>query len=875
MLTLHLSDALLLPAQETLLRLMRCEGDPQPKLVYLHHHIYEGTGARPERQQIPVAWSAEGTVGEAIVTLPEPGNYAITLDEAALNVCRQPVTDVDPPAPRSPYRYLACVGSDSLVIRHMVAATSNPYSELIHGYRGAVDYFMLNLSSPRYDYPAFEREFGDTVAPMIHPTSLQRDFPDLKLDNANWRAYSDEVIRRLLRFVKQRWEELGYRPLTTLGTYTPSPGLVRVCRELEIRTITQQCPGQYWIDGGWELANPGMPDIPYFMSNTDVRRPQSPQADAVFAAAQCQFVAPTCYRYWLENVLDSSCLQREDRAQENGVVPWRAIDLLDAFVNGSRATGGPDILNVGVEGGESLWALSISRINRALIQRSLTHAQRGGGRVVLGTSDAVRQFALRNGGESWPPARLSVVPDVLAGGDFSRKPIIETTVATADHPLFRADFTMRSPLPLAIWPRTGKRADVAFPGVGPAVPFSDLADGWPTGCVPEAVGISDVQVRWRESGGGAEVEVTFTSRETWDAFPVLLWNPPVLPYPLDGADGELRWMSARPQGGRCEAILLHSAIRQPGETTWKVFLPGVPSAPREHDVVEISNELTLAHMPASLESERHAYLVKTKQGISEVKITGGVDRVETHEGEESEPDRPFTLTNESPYLRVWIKTGEAFAVEAQFSPQPSARPFSVEEDTEKLHDWVRRNVLSPNERLIFSLACFRKCQIGTWTHPMQEDYLAIAEDGLRYDADCLDYGKTWEPGHTAWTSPWMLRLSLYGTDALKGKKARIHLHAYDHDHGLKRNFLVKGNKRAIVRGDNQGGAQWGIPEGPEARFSPQSVFSFDADESMLSEGKIAIALEPVLQMPVKDWIKDRAFSLLLNDVWVTVEDCKG
>ncbi len=239
---------------------------------------------------------------------------------------------------------------------------------------------------------------------------------------------------------------------------------MRVCQELGIGTITQQCPGQYWIDGGWELANPGMPDIPYFMSEKDVRRPQAPSSDGVLAAAQCQFVAPTSYRYWLENVLDSSCFQREERAQENGVVPWRAIDLLDAFVNGSRATGGPDVLNIGIEGGETLWAQSISRINRALIQRSITHAQRGGGRVVFGTSEAVRQFAVRHGGEFWPPSRLSIVPDIFAGRDFSRKPIIESTVATADLPVFRADFTERSPLPLAIWPRTGVRADLAYPG---------------------------------------------------------------------------------------------------------------------------------------------------------------------------------------------------------------------------------------------------------------------------------------------------------------------------------------------------------------------------------------------------------------------------
>ena len=324
----------------------------------------------------------DGLVGEATVTLPEPGNYAITVEKDNLEVCRKPVTAEDPTSPVSAYRYLACVGPDSLVIRHMVAATSNPFSALIHGYRAAVDYFMLGLERPAHDYPLFERQYGDTVAPMIHPIDLQADFPDLNLENANWRVYPDDVIRRLLLFVKERWEKAGYCELKTLGTYTPSPGLVRVCQELGIGTITQQCPGQYWIDGGWELANPGMPDIPYFMSEKDVRRPQAPSFDGVLAAAQCQFVAPTSYRYWLENVLDSSCFQREERAQENGVVPWRAIDLLDAFVNGSRATGGPDVLNVGIEGGETLWAQSISRINRALIQRSITHAQRGGGRVV-------------------------------------------------------------------------------------------------------------------------------------------------------------------------------------------------------------------------------------------------------------------------------------------------------------------------------------------------------------------------------------------------------------------------------------------------------------------------------------------------------------
>lgn len=864
---IHLSDSLLLPNKEALLRLTRANGDPRPKQVWLHHHIYEGRGRKPECQPLPVQWAAHGMVGEATVTLPEPGNYAITIEKDNLEVCRKPVTAEDPTSPVSAYRYLACVGPDSLVIRHMVAATSNPFSALIHGYRAAVDYFMLGLERPAHDYPLFERQYGDTVAPMIHPIDLQADFPDLNLENANWRVYSDDVIRRLLLFVKERWERAGYCELKTLGTYTPSPGLVRVCQELGIGTITQQCPGQYWIDGGWELANPGMPDIPYFMSEKDVRRPQAPSFDGVLAAAQCQFVAPTSYRYWLENVLDSSCFQREERAQENGVVPWRAIDLLDAFVNGSRATGGPDVLNIGIEGGETLWAQSISRINRALIQRSITHAQRGGGRVVFGTSEAVRQFAVRHGGESWPPSRLSIVPDIFAGRDFSRKPIIESTVATADLPVFRADFTERSPLPLAIWPRTGERAALAYPGEKPAVPFSDVRGGWPTECVPHEMGVSKERVRWRSVSGGAEVEVKFTSSKKWDSFPLLLWQPPILPAQLDGETEEgLRWMSARPQGGQVEAIMIYGAIRQSGQTTWKAFIPGKPAAAREQDVVEVTPELKLSRMPKSFETERHAYLVKTKPGTSEVKITAGVSRVETHEGVETGPDGIFTLTNESPYLRLWLKrTGEVKA-RSRFMPQRGGKRFSVEKDTEKLHDWVRSTVLRPKERLVFSLACFRKCTEGTWTHPMQEDYLSIAEDGLRYDADRLDYGQAWEPGHTAWVCPWDLGLSLYGTDALKGRKARIHLHAYDYTPGLNRNFLVAANNQLV-----RGFSRWVIPEGPEARFSPQSVFSFDVDDALIAAGRIAITLAPVMRLPVKDWIKEKAFSLMLSDVWVSVE----
>jgi hypothetical protein len=864
---IHLSDTLLLPDQEALLRLTRADGDPQPKQVWLHHHIYEGRGSKPECRPLSVRWAADGTVGEATLTLPDPGNYAITIGKDNLEVCRKPVTTEDPTSPVSAYRYLACIGPDSLVIRHMVAATSNPFSALIHGYRAAVDYFMLGLGQPAHDYPFFERHYGDTVAPIIHPPNLQAAFPDLSLENSNWRVYPDDVIRRLVLYVKQRWEQIGYRPLTILGTYTPSPGLIRACRELGIHTITQQCPGQYWIDGGWELANPGMPDIPYFMSEEDVRRPQAPSPEGVLAAAQCQFVAPTCYRYWLENVLDSSCFQREERANENGAVPWRAIDLLDAFVNGSRATGGPDVLNIGVEGGESLWAHSILRINRALIQRSITQAQRGGGRIVFGTSEAVRQFAIRNGGATWPPARLSIVPDVFAGRDFSRKPLIESNVATADLPAFRADFTERSSLPLAIWPRTGSRASLAYPGAKPAVPFSDVRDGWPTGCVPYEMGVSKARVRWRSVRGGSEVEVKFTSASQWDYFPVLLWQPPVLPTQLDGETEEgLRWMSSRPWDGRVDAIMIFGPIRRPGQTTWKAFIPGKPAAAREEDVVDLTPELKLARMPKSFEVERHAYLIKTKAGTLDVKITAGVSRVETHEGAQSGPEGSFTLTNESPYLRLWLKRTGTVKARSRFTPQREVKRFSVEKDTARLHEWVRSKVLRPDERLVFSLACFRKCTAGTWTHPLQEDYLAIAEDGMHYEADRLDYGQAWAAGHTAWVCPWALGFSLHGADALKGRQARIHLHAYDYAPGLNRNFLVAANNQLV-----RGFSQWVIPEGPEARFSPQSVFSFDVDDALIAAGRIAITLGPVMRLPVRDWIKDKAFSLLLSDVWVSVE----
>src|ERR1019366_5115602 len=302
-----------------------------------------------------------------------------------LAICRRPVGNRDPEPPRTPYRNLACVGPESTLIRHMVADSSQPFSGLIHGYRANVDYFMLPLSKPRYDYARFERAFGDTVSPAVHPDSLQPFFPELWLSDANWRAYPDDIVRRLLVFVKERWQTLGYRPLTILGTYTTSTGLVRMCKEVGIHTLTNQAPDHYFRDGGWDIANPGMPDIPYFMSETDFRCPEAPSPNGVFAAAQGQFLAPISYRYWTDYLLDSSCFQREDRSFENGVIPWRAIDLLDAFVNGSRAVGGPDVINVGIEGGETMWARSILRINRALIQRSLTLAQHGQGRIVLGT----------------------------------------------------------------------------------------------------------------------------------------------------------------------------------------------------------------------------------------------------------------------------------------------------------------------------------------------------------------------------------------------------------------------------------------------------------------------------------------------------------
>jgi hypothetical protein len=49
------------------------------------------------------------------------------------------------------------------------------------------------------------------------------------------------------------------------------------------------------------------------------------------------------------------------------------------------------------------------------------------------------------------------------------------------------------------------------------------------------------------------------------------------------------------------------------------------------------------------------------------------------------------------------------------------------------------------------------------------------------------------------------------------------------------------------------------------------VFSFDVDDALIAAGRIAITLGPVMRLPVKDWIKEKAFSLMLSDVWVSVE----
>lgn len=425
----------------------------------------------------------------------------------------------------------------------------------------------------------------------------------------------------------------------------------------------------------------------------------------------------------------------------------------------------------------------------------------------------------------------------------------------------------RSPFPLALWPRTGARRAQSFPGVGPTVPFSDVPHGWPGHCVPQPMGMSDARIRWRDARGGAEVEVRFTSRATWDAFPILLWQPPILPSQLDGSRDGVQWMSARPQRGRVEGILLVGAIRQTGRTTWKVFIPGKPAAAREQDVVELTRELTLVHMPASLEPVRHGYLVKTRRGTADVRITGGVTKVETHGGEAAMPKRSFALTNESPYLRVWLKRGALVRVRAKFTPRRAAKNFSLEKDTEQLHDWVRHSVLLPTERLVFSLGCFRKCMEGTWGHPVQEDHVSITREGLGYETHEVDFGQAWAPGHTTWVQPWRLSLILLHTDGLKGKMARIHLHAYDYVPGLNRTFVVTANDRLP-----NGFSQWLIPEGPAARFSPQSVCSFSATDALLAEGKVKISLNSVLRHPVNDWVKDRAFSLLLADVWVSVRE---
>lgn len=765
----------------------------------------------------------------------------------------------------------------------------------------------INMARAPLQQKALRRiaDAGGLCAPNIYPGWL-----DASLTDSNWWKYPEDQCVALLAEAARRYESLDLGPLRAVNTYTPGNSFVSACRRSGIGYILGFCAPTVIEDGGWEIAHYGSPLSPYFVSSEDFRKPEPPRrADRVLISSMELRNPMVCLNHWSEGPWCPLNAQAADRWLEPTADPLPFLQIAEDWLKESELAGRPLFFHLNLQ---YFFAERCYEHNRRALE--WLAEQRDKGRLEVGSlQDWARRLETSGGflpqttywrGEMMGfhvGHRPGCFPDVIVDESLDGQVIWQ-------HP---------KPLPERFYDYRQRWSYPAFQ---------------PDGNAPESTEFGDVTVRnsARKEGTKCVVDVEILNPGTPRRMPIALWDA-LAGYagPFEVLEVNDGWtVKVVPHPGGSGGALIAEGEISPGTTTMSITVraesPTTAVASRRWGTLVAAQTFWRQGRP-------YTYLAAqtTEAFCLEATLCGKAHAGEpvileslcglNHRREVLNSGR-FALSFDGSRLACWHRVWGVAADEIEL--------IGVDETEERLRRETARRVaqisggvVTPDgpgyqlfgnirdrsrwDREVGRLAGEKEITTAnTWFAGQRPDFgetVIEAHPGaylprgsitkvLGHEFDsvrtapgyefrelCADYPQGWDWGVSAWVQWRQLRVALEGLKADAGTY-HLHLHAFDPEardicqrvHFFNPSASPAPAESPIHRAELCGSAEWLLPKGISARWSPSALYSIEIPRTCLDWPSVGVWIAPLEKKRLYDWIAEDGAPGLLSHLWLTV-----
>ena len=871
--------------------------------LHVAPHALGADGAQPARASFD--WKKNGAdwTGKASYTPTAVGHYLATL-----------LQDGKPVAGRY---FAAITGSEAVACAWVngLSPGKDDYGDVVRPHHLPFDYHVdIDIDNPQKDFLRTLRElelrFGQTPVPRLRANLFGcRDRFSL------WEFSEAETIAGIEK-LKAAYRDAGLGPIRNVNIHWCMGNVtMRAIRKCGIPIMSALVTNFEMRDGeSREIAN-GSPLRPYWVHRDDFRKAGRAGGRDPLICTPFSVTIPTeFYRGNVDAHWAPDIALVWDRSVESGDEALRSMEVLDMLCDHNR-TGSPYVIPIAIQ---NFGPPAVYEYNRNTLRYAIEKA--AGGKLFFANSLALYDYMSRY--ERRTPRTVGYIRDFMIGSHLIDKPICHPDVIQVEDSRYHAAWEDGKALPEYLF-------DYTKPW---RYPDSDFLDHAKHGPRPETLSGIRVTVSTETRDGGARVQIRIASSRAVDRLPVAVWRLPVTPRRATSLDRKLDLQAVRTPLLETPHLLVSGPVRT-GSNRWTVDISG-PPAPETNDrsdhhgivgfqTVSRPGRTPYTYVFARLRVDLPLRLRVPSGRRVRAETYGGGDFGATDEGLLS-----LDLKWPRPFARIWGATADQITVDngAELDERcrdhledvldrypvpgrqaagrrllrridgalrPAARYKALAEVPEAVRShqnryidvsgarsvrdvrrWFRR-VARPgrSESVLLEAHAYARGHIGgPWRDRADLANVIRAERGIGFDVPMYDYAVCYEPGHRSWQMGRAFTLRFSGLDQYARREVTVFLHAYDYDR-LGRSYSIRASHPDVLDGHQAilMDTTWLLPQGPEGRDDPASLFAVRVPPDYLCRPFFNLAVREQYDQKNIDFRKQVPYSVAVSDVWVTVK----
>ena len=815
-------------------------------------------------------------------------------------------------------RYFAAIRGNEAVACTWLNGMSpgkDDYGDVVRPHHLPFDYHVdIDIDNPQRDFLRTLREvelrYGQTPVPRLRANLFgSRDRFSL------WEFSEAETMAGIEK-LKAAYRDAGLGPIRNVNIHWCMGNVtMRAIRKCGIPIMSGLVANYEMRDGeSREIAN-GSPLRPYWVHRDDFRKAGRAGGRDPLVCIPFSVTIPTeFYRGNVDAHWAPDIALVWDRSIESGDEALRSMEVLDMLCDHNR-TASPFVIPIGIQ---NFGPPAVYEYNRNTLRYAIEKA--AAGKLFFANSLALYDYMTRY--ERRTPRTIGYIRDFMIGSHLIDKPICHPDVIQIEDSKYHAAWEDGKPLPEYLFDYTKKWS----------YPDSDFLDYTKHGPRPEKLNGIRATVSTETRDGGVRAQIQITASRAVDRLPVALWRLPVTPRQTSSRNRKLELSAVRTPMLATPHLLVCGPVRK-GSNRWTVDITG-PPAPRASDRSDYHGIVGFQTVPRPGRT-LYTYVFSRLRVdlLLRLRVPAGRRvRAETYGGGDFSPTEEGLLSLDlkwpRPFARIWGATADEITVDngdeldgrcrdhladvldrypvkgrqaagrrllrrIDSTARPAARHKALaevagavrrhqnryidagwERSVRDVRRWFCR-VARPtkSEKILLEAHAYARGHLGgPWRDRADLANVIRAEKGIGFDVPMYDYAVCYEPGHRSWQMGRAFTLRFSGLNRYAHRKTTVFLHAYDYDR-LGRSYSIRASHPDVLDGHQVilMDTTWLLPQGPEGRDDPRSLFSVRVPADYLNRPFFNLCVREQYDQKNIDFCRQVPYSVAVSDVWVTVK----